>query len=233
MRPYIQQSAAGADETVQRAVRKALQKLDGRLSPSGRYIGTRTLDLRRPHRPRHRRRTRAHSRADAHARRRRSRRRRRPRRRRRARTLLIDTPGRRDRGAPPGRGGVVRSERSAKRRHDRGPLQVHSEDRQGSVRHRRARRGHRRRGATDPQVLERERRIRRGDAEALRPRAALLAADHAQERHPHLRLLVRRRRLRHLDGVFSVAHARYGNREREADAAERKPSATARTSASA
>jgi len=39
VRPHIQQSAQGADETVQRAVTKALQKLDGRLSPSGRYVG--------------------------------------------------------------------------------------------------------------------------------------------------------------------------------------------------
>jgi HEAT repeat protein/tRNA A-37 threonylcarbamoyl transferase component Bud32 len=37
VRPYLQQSAQGAEETVQRAVTKALQKLDGRLSPSGRY----------------------------------------------------------------------------------------------------------------------------------------------------------------------------------------------------
>jgi HEAT repeat protein/tRNA A-37 threonylcarbamoyl transferase component Bud32 len=39
VRPYLQQSAQGADETVQRAVSKALQKLEGRLSPSGRYLG--------------------------------------------------------------------------------------------------------------------------------------------------------------------------------------------------
>jgi serine/threonine-protein kinase len=37
VRPYLQQSAQGADETVQRAVAKALQKLEGRLSPSGRF----------------------------------------------------------------------------------------------------------------------------------------------------------------------------------------------------
>ncbi len=37
VRAPLQQSAQGADETVQRAVTKALQKLDGRLSPSGRY----------------------------------------------------------------------------------------------------------------------------------------------------------------------------------------------------
>jgi serine/threonine-protein kinase len=43
VRPYLQQSAQGADETVQRAVTKALQKLDGRLSPSGRFQGTGTL----------------------------------------------------------------------------------------------------------------------------------------------------------------------------------------------
>jgi HEAT repeat protein/tRNA A-37 threonylcarbamoyl transferase component Bud32 len=43
VRPHLQQSAQGADETVQRAVSKALQKLDGRLSPSGRFVGTATL----------------------------------------------------------------------------------------------------------------------------------------------------------------------------------------------
>jgi len=43
VRPYIQQAAQGADETVLRAATKALQKLDGRLSPSGRYTGTATL----------------------------------------------------------------------------------------------------------------------------------------------------------------------------------------------
>jgi eukaryotic-like serine/threonine-protein kinase len=42
VRPYLQQSAQGADETVQRAVTKALQKLDGRLSPSGRFTGPAT-----------------------------------------------------------------------------------------------------------------------------------------------------------------------------------------------
>ena len=40
VRPYLQQSAQGADETVQRAVTKALQKLDGRLSQSGRFMGS-------------------------------------------------------------------------------------------------------------------------------------------------------------------------------------------------
>ena len=44
VRPYLQQSAHGADETVQRAVTKALQKLDGRLSPSGRFSNTATLN---------------------------------------------------------------------------------------------------------------------------------------------------------------------------------------------
>jgi serine/threonine-protein kinase len=43
VRPYIQQSANGADETVVRAVNKALQKLDGRLSPSGRFTSTASL----------------------------------------------------------------------------------------------------------------------------------------------------------------------------------------------
>jgi HEAT repeat protein/tRNA A-37 threonylcarbamoyl transferase component Bud32 len=42
VRPYLQQSAQNADETVQRAVTKALQKLDGKLSPSGRYQGAGT-----------------------------------------------------------------------------------------------------------------------------------------------------------------------------------------------
>jgi len=37
VRPYLQQSGQGADETVQRAVTKALQKLDGRTSASGKY----------------------------------------------------------------------------------------------------------------------------------------------------------------------------------------------------
>jgi serine/threonine-protein kinase len=43
VRPYLQQSAQGAEETIQRAVTKALQKLEGRLSPSGRYSGTANL----------------------------------------------------------------------------------------------------------------------------------------------------------------------------------------------
>jgi serine/threonine-protein kinase len=43
VRGPLQQSAQGADETVQRAVTKALQKLEGRLSPSGRYQGTASL----------------------------------------------------------------------------------------------------------------------------------------------------------------------------------------------
>jgi eukaryotic-like serine/threonine-protein kinase len=37
VRPHLQQIAQGADETVQRAISKALQKLEGRTSPSGRY----------------------------------------------------------------------------------------------------------------------------------------------------------------------------------------------------
>jgi serine/threonine-protein kinase len=40
VRPHILQSAAGAEETVVRAVNKALQKLDGRTSTSGRYTQT-------------------------------------------------------------------------------------------------------------------------------------------------------------------------------------------------
>ncbi|HWN38959.1 MAG TPA: HEAT repeat domain-containing protein [Gammaproteobacteria bacterium] len=40
VRGPLQQSAQGAEETVQRAVTKALQKLEGRLSPSGRFTGT-------------------------------------------------------------------------------------------------------------------------------------------------------------------------------------------------
>src|SRR5690606_28826698 len=43
VRPYIQQAAQGADETVMRAATKALQKIDGRLSPSGRYTSTGTI----------------------------------------------------------------------------------------------------------------------------------------------------------------------------------------------
>ncbi|HET7607602.1 MAG TPA: protein kinase, partial [Gammaproteobacteria bacterium] len=43
VRGPLQQSAQGADETVQRAVSKALQKLEGRLSPSGRFTGTATF----------------------------------------------------------------------------------------------------------------------------------------------------------------------------------------------
>jgi HEAT repeat protein/tRNA A-37 threonylcarbamoyl transferase component Bud32 len=43
VRPYIQQAAAGAEETVARAATKALQKLDGRTSPSGRFTTTANL----------------------------------------------------------------------------------------------------------------------------------------------------------------------------------------------
>jgi eukaryotic-like serine/threonine-protein kinase len=43
VRPYIQQAAQGAEETVLRAITRALQKLDGKLSPSGRYVGTSTV----------------------------------------------------------------------------------------------------------------------------------------------------------------------------------------------
>jgi len=39
VRPYIQQAAQGADETVLKAANRALQKLDGKLSPSGRFVG--------------------------------------------------------------------------------------------------------------------------------------------------------------------------------------------------
>jgi serine/threonine-protein kinase len=45
VRPHLQQSAQGADETVIRAVTKALQKLDGRLSASGRYSSTGSLSV--------------------------------------------------------------------------------------------------------------------------------------------------------------------------------------------
>jgi eukaryotic-like serine/threonine-protein kinase len=45
VRPYIQQAAVGAEETVLRAVTKALQKLDGRVSPSGRFTSTATPGL--------------------------------------------------------------------------------------------------------------------------------------------------------------------------------------------
>ncbi len=40
VRPYIQQQTTGGDETVVRAASRALQKLDGRLSSSGRFTGT-------------------------------------------------------------------------------------------------------------------------------------------------------------------------------------------------
>jgi serine/threonine-protein kinase len=43
VRPYIQQAAAGAEETVVRAANKAMQKLDGRTSASGRFTATATL----------------------------------------------------------------------------------------------------------------------------------------------------------------------------------------------
>jgi eukaryotic-like serine/threonine-protein kinase len=45
VRPHLQQAAQNGEETVQRAVTKALQKLEGRLSPSGRYKegGTATM----------------------------------------------------------------------------------------------------------------------------------------------------------------------------------------------
>jgi eukaryotic-like serine/threonine-protein kinase len=48
VRGPLQQSAQGADETVQRAVNKALQKLDGRLSPSGRFLGGGTASVAGP-----------------------------------------------------------------------------------------------------------------------------------------------------------------------------------------
>jgi HEAT repeat protein/tRNA A-37 threonylcarbamoyl transferase component Bud32 len=43
VRPYIQQASVGAEETVLRAVTKALQKIDGRTSPSGRFTATSNL----------------------------------------------------------------------------------------------------------------------------------------------------------------------------------------------
>ena len=45
VRPHLQQAAQAGEETVQRAVTKALQKLEGRVSPSGRYKegGTATM----------------------------------------------------------------------------------------------------------------------------------------------------------------------------------------------
>jgi serine/threonine-protein kinase len=48
VRTPLQQSAQGADETVQRAVNKALQKLEGRLSPSGRFLGGGTGSVASP-----------------------------------------------------------------------------------------------------------------------------------------------------------------------------------------
>src|SRR5690606_27890484 len=68
-----------------------------------------------------------------------------------------------------------------------------------------------------PEVLEPERLRGRGDDEAVRARIALLAQDHAPERHPHLRLPVHPGQLRHLDGVFPLAHTRAGDRQRTAD----------------
>ena len=73
-------------------------------------------------------------------------------------------------------------------RHPRGALQVHRPHRPRCLRHRAADGGHGRRRAPHPQVPEPERVAGRGGDEALRARAALLAQDHAQERHPHLRL---------------------------------------------
>jgi serine/threonine-protein kinase len=46
IRPYIQQAAQGGDETVLKAASKALQKLEGKLSPSGRYLGGATGTLK-------------------------------------------------------------------------------------------------------------------------------------------------------------------------------------------
>ncbi|HUQ52107.1 MAG TPA: HEAT repeat domain-containing protein [Gammaproteobacteria bacterium] len=43
VRPLLQQSAQGADETVVRAVTRALQKLEGKLSPSGNYRNNTTV----------------------------------------------------------------------------------------------------------------------------------------------------------------------------------------------
>jgi len=43
VKPYIQQAAAGAEETVVRAVNKAMQKLEGRTSASGRFTATATI----------------------------------------------------------------------------------------------------------------------------------------------------------------------------------------------
>jgi serine/threonine-protein kinase len=45
VRPYIQQSAAGADETVVRAATKALAKLEGRTTASGRFSTTGTVGV--------------------------------------------------------------------------------------------------------------------------------------------------------------------------------------------
>src|SRR5262245_24646781 len=216
VRGPLQQSAQGADETVQRAVTKALQKLDGRLSPSGRFTGTATFagpgptaTATPPSMPAPQARTSQTRITPAPS------------------PAATSTARRRARGrgcrAAAARCAVVRSERTSERRHDRGALQVHSEDRQRRLRHRRPRRGHRRRGAFDPQVPECQRLVRRRDVEAVRSRVALLTAYHAQERHSHLRLPVRRRQLRDLDGVLPFAHARRRDRQREADAAEEGP----------
>ena len=106
------------------------------------------------------------------------------------------------------------------RRHHRGPLQVHRPHRPRRLRHRAADGGYGRRRAADPEVPEPERVGGRRGHEALRPRAALLAQDHAQERHPHLRLPLHPGQLRHLHGVLPLAHPGGRDRRREADRAE-------------
>jgi eukaryotic-like serine/threonine-protein kinase len=71
-------------------------------------------------------------------------------------------------------------------RHGRGPLQVYRPHRQGRFRYRAADGRHGGRRAADPQVPQPERGRGRRGHEALRPRAALLAQDHAQQRDPNL-----------------------------------------------
>ena len=224
-RPYAAHSAGRGRRRGDRATRghEGAAEARGPLSPSGRFTSTATSPGLSANRDADAARRCRRQRARNPRGRRCSRpapRRRRRRRRRRPPARCSSKAPKTQRRPPPPEAPSFDLNALQTRRHDRRPLQVHPEDRQRRVRHRRARRGHRRRGAPDPEVLERERVLRRGDAEAVRARAALLAPHHAQERHPHLRFPVRRRQLRDLDGVLPFAHARRGDREREAHAAE-------------
>ncbi len=140
-----------------------------------------------------------------------------------SRTLLAEKPdfdGLARQAAPVA---AARHLRAQAGRRARGPLQVPAEDRQGRLRHRAADGGHGRRRTAGAQVPEPERLAGRGDDEAVRARAALLAQDHAPQRHPHLRLPVHPRQLRDLDGVLSVAHARQRDQRQAAPARQGRP----------